>query len=70
MNWNVFFAVLTWVLTTVSGISAVGMLLNESLNVAAGYRETFSRFVAIVGSVLVVIAALGAATIGGMGWAS
>ncbi|MEW9698019.1 hypothetical protein [Paenibacillus sp. SI8] len=60
MNWDLFFATLTWALTGVSGlIAAVSLFtwLDDNIGIAGKLFVIFA-----------VITIIGVATIGGMGW--
>lgn len=70
MNWNVFFAVITWAVTLLSGVGAIAVALWIAM-AAADHpwddTEWTTRTTLAIG-IMALITIIGAATIGGMGW--
>jgi hypothetical protein len=60
MNWNAFFAVMTWCVTGLCGLFGLWTFFDWYANGEPVIKRAI---------VFIAIAVLGAATIGGMGWA-
>jgi hypothetical protein len=65
MDWIVFFAVMTWAITGTAAVTTLISLITLADPYLASARGMCLRLIAVCLPIIV----LGAATIGGMGWA-